>query len=178
MAIRIGIAGIAGRMGRLLGEEALAAGATLAGGTLRAGATAGDHRAPILPDIASLFAVSDVVIDFTHDRTAAGHAAAALAAGKPFVLGSSGLSAADEAAVATAAERVPMVYAANFAPGVNLFLALAQRMAAALPPRLAARIGAWWCAAPGWWTVAHLTPPPPPWQPPPTWRPPGPKRPP
>ena len=134
MAIRIGIAGIAGRMGRLLGEEALAAGATLAGGTLRAGATAGDHRAPILPDIASLFAVSDVVIDFTHASTAAGHAAAALAAGKPFVLGSSGLSAADEAAVATAAERVPMVYAANFAPGVNLFLALAQRMAAALPP--------------------------------------------
>jgi 4-hydroxy-tetrahydrodipicolinate reductase len=134
MAIRIGIAGIAGRMGRLLGEEALAAGATLAGGTLRPGATGGDHRAPILPDIASLFAVSDVVIDFTQASTAAGHAAAALAAGKPFVLGSSGLSAVDEAAVATAAQRVPMVYAANFAPGVNLFLALAQRMAAALPP--------------------------------------------
>ncbi len=35
MAIRIGIAGIAGRMGRLLAEEVAAAGATLAGGTRR-----------------------------------------------------------------------------------------------------------------------------------------------
>ena len=35
MPIRIGIAGIAGRMGRLLAEEALAAGAALAGGTSR-----------------------------------------------------------------------------------------------------------------------------------------------
>ena len=33
----------------------------------------------------------------------------------------------------TAARRVPVVYAANFAPGVNLVLALAERMAAALP---------------------------------------------
>ena len=49
------------------------------------------------------------------------------------MLGTSGLSAADEAAVATAAERIPVVYAANFAPGVNLVLALAERMAAALP---------------------------------------------
>ena len=134
MSIRIGIAGIAGRMGRLLSEEVLAAGASLAGGTLRPGATAGDHRAPILPDIESLLAVSDVVIDFTHASTAVGHAAAAAAAGKPFVLGSSGLSAAEEAAVAAAARRVPMVYAANFATGVNLSLVIAERMAAALPP--------------------------------------------
>ena len=74
-----------------------------------------------------------MVIDFTHAATAAAHAAAAAAAGRPLVLGSSGLSAAQEAAVAEAAERVPIVYAANFAPGVNLVLAMAERMAAALP---------------------------------------------
>ena len=49
------------------------------------------------------------------------------------MLGTSGLSPDAEAAVAPAAERVPVVYAANFAPGVNLVLALAERMAAALP---------------------------------------------
>ena len=55
------------------------------------------------------------------------------AAGTAWVLGTTGLSAADEAAVAEAAQRVPVVYAPNFSPGVNLVLALAERMAAALP---------------------------------------------
>ncbi len=122
MAIRIGIAGIAGRMGQLLAEEVAAAGATLSGGLKR-----GD-------DPAALFAASDVVIDFTHASAAAPNAAAAAAAGKPFVLGSSGLNADQEAAVAAAAQCSAICYAANFAPGVNLFLALAERMAAALPP--------------------------------------------
>jgi len=133
MTIRIGIAGIAGRMGRLLAEEVLAAGASLAGGTLRPGSAPREVPGPVLPDAAALFAASDVVIDFTHASAAAGHAAAAAQAGKALVLGSSGLSAADEAAVAEAARRVPIVYAANFAPGVNLVLAIAERMAAALP---------------------------------------------
>jgi 4-hydroxy-tetrahydrodipicolinate reductase len=135
MTIRIGIAGIAGRMGRLLAEEIPAAGATLAGGTLRPGTAA--ERAPpgatIHPDIAALCAAADVVIDFTHAAAARAHAAAAAAARTPLILGTSGLSAADEAALAAAAERIPIVYAANFAPGVNLVLAIAERMAAALP---------------------------------------------
>jgi len=125
MTIRIGIAGITGRMGRLLAEEIPAAGAVLSGGISRSGAG--------LPDIAALCAVSDVVIDFTHADAARKHAAAAAAASVALVLGTSGLSAADEAALAEAARRIPIVYAANFAPGVNLVLALAERMAAALP---------------------------------------------
>ena len=121
MSIRIGIAGITGRMGRLLTEEVAAAGATLSGGLRR------DEPA------APLFAASDVVIDFTNAATAEAHAAAAVAAGIPLVLGSSGLSTAQEAALAEAARSIPIVYAANFATGVNLVLAMAERMAAALP---------------------------------------------
>lgn len=129
MTIRIGIAGITGRMGRLLAEEVPAAGATLAGGTSRAGGAPG-----LLPDFGALCGVSDVVIDFTHAHVARSHAQAAADSGTPLILGTSGLSPADEAAVAEAAKRIPIVYAANFAPGVNLFLAIAERMAAALPP--------------------------------------------
>ncbi|WP_244460022.1 4-hydroxy-tetrahydrodipicolinate reductase [Roseomonas fluvialis] len=129
--MRIGIAGISGRMGRLLAEEVAAAGALLAGGTTRSGAA--PAGAAVLPDFAALCAAADVVIDFTHAHAAAAHAQAAAAAGTAFILGSSGLSAADEAAVSAAAGRIPIVYAANFAPGVNLFLAIAERMAAALP---------------------------------------------
>lgn len=131
MTIRIGIAGISGRMGRLLAEEVPAAGALLAGGTSRSGD--GPAGAAVLADFAALCAASDVVIDFTHAHAAVPHAEAAAAAGTPFVLGSSGLTGAEEAAVAAAARRIPIVYAANFAPGVNLFLAIAERMAAALP---------------------------------------------
>jgi 4-hydroxy-tetrahydrodipicolinate reductase len=119
--MRIGIAGVTGRMGKLLTEEIAAAGATLAGGISRGG------------DIAALAAQSDVVIDFTNAATARPHAAAMAASGKAWVLGTSGLSAEDEAAVEAAAADVPVVYAANFAAGVNLVLALAERMAAALP---------------------------------------------
>jgi 4-hydroxy-tetrahydrodipicolinate reductase len=43
------------------------------------------------------------------------------------------LSDADEVAVAEAARRIPVVYASNFSAGVNLVLALAERMGAALP---------------------------------------------
>lgn len=134
MSLRIGIAGIAGRMGRLLAEEVAAAGATLAGGTMRPGSvTRGGAPVRVLADAPSLFAACDVVIDFTHAASAAQHAAAAAQAGKPLVLGTSGLSADDEAAVVAAAEKVPVVYAANFSPGVNLVLAIAERMGAALP---------------------------------------------
>ncbi len=132
MTIRIGVAGIAGRMGRLLAEEAIAARAVLAGGIDRPGAEP-PAGVPLLPDMAALAGVSDVVVDFTHASTVAGHAAALAASGKAWVLGTTGLSAADEAAVAAAAARIAVVQAPNFSPGVNLVLALAERMAAALP---------------------------------------------
>jgi 4-hydroxy-tetrahydrodipicolinate reductase len=131
MSTRIGIAGISGRMGQMLVEEVAAAGATLAGGTRRtAPATS---PVPLFTDVAALAAASDIVIDFTRAGTAEAHAAALVSAGTPWVLGTSGLSAAEEAAVATAAQTIAIVYAANFSAGVTLVLALAEQMGAALP---------------------------------------------
>jgi 4-hydroxy-tetrahydrodipicolinate reductase len=127
---RIGIAGLTGRMGRLLAEEAVAAGASVVGGIARGGGTAGDH---LLPDIAALAEASEVVIDFTNAGAVRAHATALVAAGRAWVLGTSGLSAQDEAAVARAAGLIPVVYAANFSRGVNLVLALAEQLAAVLP---------------------------------------------
>ena len=131
MALRIGIAGLTGRMGRLLAEEVPAAGAALVGGTSRSGAA--PPSGVTVTGLASLAAAAEVVIDFTHASAVQGHAATLAAAGTAWVLGTSGLSAADEAAVAAAARTIPVVYAANFSAGVNLVLALAERMAAALP---------------------------------------------
>ncbi|HTR18009.1 MAG TPA: 4-hydroxy-tetrahydrodipicolinate reductase [Acetobacteraceae bacterium] len=132
--MRMGIAGIAGRMGRLLAEEVTQAGATLAGGTIRPGSdAAASEGVPVLDGIGALARAADVVIDFTHASTVPGHAAALAKAGTAWVLGTSGLSEADEAAVHEAARRIPVIYAPNFSPGVTLVLALAERMAAALP---------------------------------------------
>src|SRR4051812_30171089 len=110
--LRIGIAGIAGRMGRLLVEEARAAGAELAGGAGRQPDPAG-LDAKLFADVAELARASDVVLDFTHASTVQHHASALAASGKAWVLGTSGLSAEDEAAVSAAARRIPIVYAAN-----------------------------------------------------------------
>jgi 4-hydroxy-tetrahydrodipicolinate reductase len=131
---RIGIIGVTGRMGQLLVEEVKAAGAEVSGGTSRGGSA---HKVAegvrLLADIATLADASDVVIDFTNAAATQAHAAALAAAGKPWILGTSGLSAADEDLVAKTAKTVPVVYASNFSAGVNLVLALAERMGAALP---------------------------------------------
>ncbi len=108
-------------MGQLLEQEVRAAGLTSAGGSSRGG----DQLEALLPH-------SDVVIDFTNAHTVPDHAAILSRHRVAWVLGTSGLSAADEACVQATSAIIPVVYAANFAPGVNLVLALAERMAAAL----------------------------------------------
>jgi 4-hydroxy-tetrahydrodipicolinate reductase len=134
MSLAIGIAGIAGRMGRLLAEEVTAAGATLAGGLVLPGAAPADMPGVFLtPDADALLPRCEVLIDFTHASATAAHAAAVARHRVSWVLGTTGLSPSDEADVADAARAVPVVFAANFSPGVNLVLALAERMAAALP---------------------------------------------
>lgn len=116
----MGIAGITGRMGRLLANSVPAAGALLAGGI---GHTGG------LTDLA---ANADVIIDFTTQATVRGHAGILAERGIPWVLGTTGLTAEDDAAVRAASAHIPVFQAANFAPGVNLVFALAERLGAAL----------------------------------------------
>jgi 4-hydroxy-tetrahydrodipicolinate reductase len=128
----IGIAGIAGRMGRVVAEEVLQAGAVLVGGIDRAGVTV--PGVTMFGDIAALAAASDVVVDFTHASTVERHAVVLAESGTGWVLGTTGLSPEADAAVAAAGRRIAVVQAPNFSPGVNLVLALAERMAAALPP--------------------------------------------
>lgn len=132
MTLKIGIAGIAGRMGTLLTEEAIAAGAILSGGIDAPGKTL-PATAGTFADIAALAAASDVIVEFTHASAIAAHAAAMAKTGKAWLIGTTGLSPAEEAAVAEAAKSIPVMYAPNYSPAVVLLLSLAERMAAALP---------------------------------------------
>ena len=118
----VGIAGVTGRMGLLLAEEISRASLAYGGGSSRSGT-------PLL----SVARQCDVIIDFTSADAVAVHAAAMTETKTAWVLGTSGLNASQEAIVRTASADIAIVYAPNYAPGVNLVLALAERMAAALP---------------------------------------------
>jgi 4-hydroxy-tetrahydrodipicolinate reductase len=75
----------------------------------------------------------DVVIDFSNGQAAAALAKLAAGRGGPaLVIGSTGLSQPDEAAIAEAARRIAIVRSGNFSLGVNLLLGLVEQAARAL----------------------------------------------
>lgn len=124
-------------MGRTI--AALAAGDTafsIAGGIDRAGGAVLPNlpRVVAVADAAPLLGEVDAVVDFsapallrdllqTHGDALAGRA---------LVVGTTGLGPEEERLLARAAERQPVLVAANFSVGVNLLLALARTASAAL----------------------------------------------
>jgi 4-hydroxy-tetrahydrodipicolinate reductase len=129
--MRIGVAGIAGRMGVLTADAVLESGLTLVGGTVR-GRPAPPY-ATEFPTMLALAQACDVVIDFTHAETVVAHARDIRAARTAWVLGTTGLSDTQAAAMRAVCATVPVVQAANFSPGVTLLLGVARYLAGALP---------------------------------------------
>ena len=143
--MKIGIVGCAGRMGRMLIAEVLStAGAALAGGVEPAGPAVGQDLGTLVgakpvgiavgTDARALFAASDAVIDFTVPAATKAHADLAASLGKALVIGTTGLSDDVKAAIAAAATKVVIVQAPNFSVGVNVLLALTEKLAATLGP--------------------------------------------
>ncbi len=142
--IGIGIVGCAGRMGRMLVRQIdETAGATLAGGIEVAGnptigrdigelAGIGANGLSVGDDSAALFAGADVVLEFTDPAATAAHAAIAAGTGTAHVIGTTGTTAAHDAAIAAAAADTAVVKAGNMSLGVNLLVLLTRRVAAAL----------------------------------------------
>ena len=142
--IRVVIAGASGRMGLTL-VRALAetAGLRLVGALEQKGAPAigkdagelagtGALGVKIVEDPRPLVAKADAILDFT--SPAATVALAALAAGAKIVhvIGTTGLSAADEKKIEAAARRAVIVKSGNMSMGINLLAALVKRVAKTL----------------------------------------------
>jgi 4-hydroxy-tetrahydrodipicolinate reductase len=139
--IRIGVTGCGGRMGRMLVAEVREMpGLVLAGGSEAAGsallgrdigelAGIGPVGLSAIADAAALVAGADVVIDFTAPAAAATHARLCAERGTALVLGTTGLGAAETAAVEAAAKRVPIVWAPNMSPAVTLLQDLVRTTA-------------------------------------------------
>ena len=130
--IRIAIAGALGRMGQAV-EKVVR---TEPGLDLVARFDRPDAVGDGLVTAAAALDAAQVVIDFT--TPAASVALAAQAAGKPvaLVIGATGATEAERAAIAAAAARNPIVFAGNYSLGVNLLMGLVAQAARALPPEL------------------------------------------
>ena len=126
--MKVAIAGAGGRMGRTLIEAVLAdreltlVAAFDVAGSSAIGSTAGAIR--ISADARAAEA-ADVVIDFTRPEGTLAH----LRHAKAMVIGTTGFSEAQRREVEAAAQRIPIVLAANFAVGVNAVYKLAETAA-------------------------------------------------
>lgn len=126
----IGIFGARGRMGQAIAAAAAEAGLDVAGGTNGYdGGTIGAQGAPITTDAAGLAAIADVLIDFSVPAALDRNIAACLAAGKPLLIGTTGLEAAHHAAIDAAASKIPVLQTGNTSLGVNLLAALVREAA-------------------------------------------------
>lgn len=135
-ALRIGIAGAAGRMGRMLIEATLndERAVLAAAFDQPGGAALGKDAAELagLPpagvrvteDVPAGLSRCDCLIDFTRPAGTLRHLEWCEAAGVALVIGTTGFDAAGKARIAQAAKRIPIVFAPNMAVGVNLVFRL------------------------------------------------------
>ena len=142
--IPIAIVGAAGRMGRMLVQAVHAeAGVTVAAAVEReddphigadAGTVAGigEIGVRIEGSLDRVLATAEVCIDFTLPEPAVEHAGACRSRSCPMVIGTTGLSAGQLAALADAARDIAVVHAPNMSVGVNLCFKLLDIAARAL----------------------------------------------
>jgi len=142
--MRLIVAGAGGRMGRTLVRAiaetpglALAGAAEAAGSPLigeDSGVLAGlaANRVPLVSEVKPLAIAAEAILDFTAPAATVAFAALAAEAGIAHIIGTTGLTADDEATIKQAAQRAVIVKSGNMSLGVNLLAALTRRVARTL----------------------------------------------
>jgi 4-hydroxy-tetrahydrodipicolinate reductase len=142
--MRVVIAGAGGRMGRtLIHAVAASKGLALAGAVDAAGSAVigrdagelaglGPNGIKVVSDVAPLLKAADGLIEFTIPAATLAFAELTASAGIVHVIGTTGHSAEEEAAIAKAASRATIVKSGNMSLGVNLLAALVKRVAKTL----------------------------------------------
>lgn len=142
--MRVVISGIRGRMGRLVADEVVASrDLTIVAGVERpghpdVGRPAGEvwgpagPDAPVVDDVRRLGDGFDVLIDFSSPEQATDCAGEVAALGKGLVIGTTGLSDEQRAAIAAAAETCRVVLAPNMSLGVSVLERLVRLAARSL----------------------------------------------
>jgi len=142
--MKIGIVGVAGRMGRMLAAEVLATkGVELSGGTEAPGSefvgvdlgtllAAADTGLVVTDRAEAVIETTDVIIDFTAPKVTLVHAELAARHGTAIVVGTTGFSAEQLTELCKFGDGNVIVHAANFSVGVNLLLGLTEQAASIL----------------------------------------------
>jgi 4-hydroxy-tetrahydrodipicolinate reductase len=115
--MKIGIIGSQGRMGQALVDAIVADGHTYAGGVDKGG------------DLAALTAASDVLVDFSSPHAVEANLDACVAAGKPIVIGTTGLEERHHFLIDDAARDIAILQTGNTSLGVNMLAALVEQAA-------------------------------------------------
>jgi 4-hydroxy-tetrahydrodipicolinate reductase len=115
--MKIGIIGSAGRMGQALVDAIAAGGHEHAGGVDKDG------------DLAGLIAASDVLVDFSSPHGLEASLDACVAAGKPIVIGTTGLEERHHFLIDDAARDIAILQTGNTSLGVNMLAALVEQAA-------------------------------------------------
>jgi 4-hydroxy-tetrahydrodipicolinate reductase len=92
----------------------------------------GRNGVTVVDDLAAVSGDFDVLIDFTRPEVTLANLAVCRAAGKRMVIGTTGLDAAQKAALADAGKEMGIVFAPNMSVGVNLCLKLLDMAARVL----------------------------------------------
>jgi 4-hydroxy-tetrahydrodipicolinate reductase len=142
--MRLIVAGAGGRMGRALtrviseSKGAVLAGALEAPGSELLGKDAGvlaglpANGVELSADLWSMSANADGILDFTVPAATIANVAIAAQRGLVHVIGTTGLSASDEAVIKSVTSRAIVVKSGNMSLGVNLLAALVKRVAHSL----------------------------------------------
>jgi 4-hydroxy-tetrahydrodipicolinate reductase len=145
VTIRVGVVGVAGRMGaQLVKAVHEAPGLTLAAAIDRRDSAAMGSDAGVLAglaangvlvqdDLRAALKSVDVVVDFSRADAAASSVDACVAARVAMMIGTTGLDATTLAAIDRAAQHIPILVSANTSLALNVLLDLVQRAARALP---------------------------------------------
>jgi len=154
--MRLIVAGAGGRMGRALTRVisetpgAVLTGALEAPGSELLGKDAGvlagvpENGVKLSADLWTLSADADGILDFTVPAATIANVAIAAQRGLVHVIGTTGLSASDDAVIKSVTQRAVVVKSGNMSLGVNLLAALVKRVAQSLDeteiigPRMAA----------------------------------------
>jgi 4-hydroxy-tetrahydrodipicolinate reductase len=142
--MRLIVAGAGGRMGRALTRVisetpgAVLAGALEAPGSELLGKDAGmlagvsSNGVKLSADLWSMSAEADGILDFTVPAATIANVAIAAERGLVHVIGTTGLSASDDAVIKSVTSRAIVVQSGNMSLGVNLLAALVKRVAQSL----------------------------------------------
>lgn len=142
--MKIAVMGAAGRMGRELIKTVHAAPGCVVAGAIEppgsnflgqdAGMLAGvgELGVPVTADALDIVAKVDGLLDFTVPKASVEFAGLSANARIVHVIGTTGFSEADEAAIKAAARHATIIKAGNMSLGVNLLVALTRKVAEAL----------------------------------------------